>query len=90
MQAHIILLLTYTLRLHIMYIIFAAYIVHEAHDECKQQNRAICHAVKHIHSAVYNRINQSEQQPQQFAKEAAYIVSEVVSRCAYLIAGVLL
>lgn len=28
MQAHIILLLTYTLRLHIMYIIFAAYIVH--------------------------------------------------------------
>lgn len=74
MQVHIMLLLTYTLRLHIMYIIFAAYIVHEAHDECKQQNRAICHA-------VYKRINQREQQPQQFAKEAAYIVREVVSRC---------
>lgn len=33
MQVHIMLLLTYTLRLHIMHIILAAYIVHEAHDE---------------------------------------------------------
>ena len=34
MQVHIMLLLTYTLRLHT--IILAAYIVHEAHDERKQ------------------------------------------------------
>lgn len=36
MQVHIMLLLTYTLRLHTMHIILAAYIVHEAHDERKQ------------------------------------------------------
>lgn len=36
MQVHIMLLLTYTLRLHTMRIILAAYILHEAHDERKQ------------------------------------------------------
>ena len=87
MQAHIMLLLTYTLRLRTMHIILAAYIVHEAHDERKQQYRVACNAVKYIHSAVYKRINQREQQPQKFAKEAAYIVREVVSRCVYLFAG---
>lgn len=36
MQVHIMLLLTYTLRLYSMHIILAAYIIHEAHDERKQ------------------------------------------------------
>lgn len=36
MQVHIMLLLTYTPRLHTMHLILAAHIVHEAHDERKQ------------------------------------------------------
>ena len=40
-----------------------------------------------MHSALYKRINQRKKQLQKFAKEAAYIVREIVSRCAYLFAG---
>lgn len=36
MQVHIMLLLTYTLRLNTMHIILAAYIVHETHYKRKQ------------------------------------------------------